>query len=144
MVLILSKQTRNEYETARLVESFALKNINARVCHPEDFDIVVGHDNIKDSIKYKGESFALPKLVLCRLGAGITEFHLTVLRQFEKIGILTINNSETINTVKNKLITGQILAVNNIPIPKTMMVHYPIDDSLIAVSYTHLTLPTKA
>ena len=39
-VIILSKQERNEYETNRLVESFASKGITARACHPDKFDII--------------------------------------------------------------------------------------------------------
>ena len=43
-VIILSKQERNEYETNRLVVSFASKGITARACHPDKFDIIVDRD----------------------------------------------------------------------------------------------------
>lgn len=129
-VLILSKMDRNEYETNRLVESFATKNITAQVCHPDDFDIVVSQ-NIKESVKYKGETFDQPSLVLTRLGAGILPFQLAVIRQFEQMGVPCVNPSQPINIVRDKLRTGQMLATNNIPIPKTMMVRYPIDDGLV-------------
>ena len=129
-VLILSKLERNEYETNRLVESFAIKNIPAMVCHPDDFDIVVSQD-LHQSIKYKGQDFQAPDLILVRLGAGILPFQLAIIRQFEEMGVPCVNPSESINIVRDKLRSGQILAANKIPIPKTMMVRYPIDDGLV-------------
>jgi len=129
-VLILSKQERNEYETNRLVESFTNKNISAMVGHPDDFDIVVSQD-LNQSIKYKGQDFTKPDLVLVRLGAGILPFQLAIIRQFEEMGVPCVNPSKPINVVRDKLRTGQILAANKIPIPKTMMVRYPIDDGLV-------------
>ena len=93
-ILILSKMDRNEYETTRLVESFTQKNIPVLVGHPDDFDIVVS-TNIQESVKYKGEDFPPPQLVLTRLGAGILPFQLAVLRQFEESNIPCINPSES-------------------------------------------------
>jgi gamma-F420-2:alpha-L-glutamate ligase len=129
-VLIISKQERNEYETNRLVESFANKNIQAVVGHPDDFDIVVSQD-LTQSVKYKGQDFEKPDLVLTRIGAGILPFQLAIIRQFEEMGVPCVNPSEPINIVRDKLRTGQILASNKIAIPKTMMVRYPIDDGLV-------------
>ena len=73
----------------------------------------------------------MPKLVLVRLGAGILPFQLAVLRQFEYSNIPCINPSESINIVRDKLRTSQILAQHNLPTPKTMMVRYPIDLGLV-------------
>ena len=129
-VLILSKLERNEYETNRLVESFSAKNIQTVVGHPDDFDIIVSQDLIQ-SVKYKGQDFEKPSLVLVRLGAGILPFQLAIIRQFEEMGVPCVNTSMSINLVRDKLRTGQILASNKIAIPKTMMVRYPIDDGLV-------------
>jgi RimK family alpha-L-glutamate ligase len=129
-VIILTKLDRNEYESTRLVESFANKGIEARMCHPDDFDIIVDRD-IHRGIKYKGEDLELPKLVLVRLGAGILPFQLAVVRHFEQAGVPCINGSLPIETVKDKLRSSQILSRSGIPIPNTMMVRLPIDDGLV-------------
>ena len=129
-VIIISKQERNEYETDRLVTSFNSRNITTRVCHPDNFDIVISSD-ITKTVLYNGEALEVPKLVLVRLGAGILPFQLAVVRQFEQMGVQSVNASEAINVVRDKLRTGQILASHNIPIPKTMMVRYPIDTGLV-------------
>jgi len=130
-VIIITKQAETDYETSRLLESFAAKSIAVRVCHPDDFDIVVDRD-IRKGIKYKGEDVELPKLVLVRLGAGILPFQLAVLRHFEQAGVIVINGSAPIETAKNKMMTSQILSREGIPIPKTMMVRFPIQEKLIA------------
>ena len=98
-VIILSKQERNEYETNRLVESFAEKGITARACHPDKFDIIVDRD-IRQGIKYEGKPIELPDLVLVRLGAGILPFQLAVIRHFEQAGVLCVNSSTAVETVK--------------------------------------------
>lgn len=137
MILLITKNDRNEYETGRLLEAFAGKNIPARAAHPDDFDIVVD-DDIKNGVKLKGDTLDMPKLVLARLGAGILPFQLAVLRHFEQASIACVNPSVAIETVKDKLRTSQILSRHSIPIPPTMMVRMPIDDKLVE---THIGFP---
>lgn len=129
-ILILTKLERNEYESKRLLESFATKDITATMIHPDQFDIIVDR-NISRGIKYCGHEIELPRMVLVRLGAGILPFQLAVVRQFEQSGILCVNNSTAIETVKDKLRTSQILSRHGIPIPNTMMVRFPIEESLV-------------
>jgi RimK family alpha-L-glutamate ligase len=129
-VLILTKNERNEYESSRLVDSFAAKGIEARACHPDNFDIIVDR-NIKSGIKYKGQDMELPKLVLVRLGAGILPFQLAVIRHFEQAGVPCVNGSIAIETVKDKLRSSQILSRAGIAIPNTMLVRWPIEDRLV-------------
>jgi gamma-F420-2:alpha-L-glutamate ligase len=129
-VLILSKLDRNEYECERLMESFAKKNIDAVMAHPDDFDIIVDRD-IRQGIKLRGKTIEMPKLVLVRLGAGILPFQLAVVRHFEQAGVPCINGATAIETVKDKLRTSQILSRHGIPIPNTMMVRFPIDETLV-------------
>jgi glutathione synthase/RimK-type ligase-like ATP-grasp enzyme len=129
-IMIISKQDTNDYETKRLLESFSSKNISTSLKHPDNFDLAISQD-FQSSIKYKSETLELPKLVLCRIGAGILPFQVAILRQYEQIKIPCINSSNAINTVKDKLLTGQILAANNVSIPRTMMVRYPIDLGLV-------------
>jgi RimK family alpha-L-glutamate ligase len=129
-IIIITKQIETDYETSRLLESFASKNIVTRVCHPDDFDIIVDRD-IRKGIKYKGEDIELPQLVLVRLGAGILPFQLAVLRHFEQAGVIVVNSGESIATAKDKIRTSQVLSRAGIPIPNTMMVRFPIQEKLI-------------
>lgn len=126
-VIILTKHTTLEYETSKLLISFMDSNIDASVCQFANFDIVTGQQ-----IRYNGEDFSLPDLVLVRLGAGITSVELAVIRYFELLGIPCINSSTSVNIVQNKFHTGQILSNANIAVPTTMLVHFPITNDLIA------------
>jgi RimK family alpha-L-glutamate ligase len=129
-VIILTKLERNEYESNRLLESFASKGVPARMCHPDNFDIIVNRD-IRNGIKYEGQDLELPDLVLVRLGAGISPFQLAVVRHFEQAGVTCINGSLPIEIVKDKLRSSQILSHAGIAIPNTMMVRMPIEDKLV-------------
>jgi RimK family alpha-L-glutamate ligase len=70
--------------------------------------------------------------VLVRTGSGSTYFSLAVMRQLESLGIAVINSSTSIDMVKDKLQTSQLLAKHGIPIPKTMLVRWPINAELVA------------
>lgn len=129
-VLIITKNERNEIENNRLVESFESKGIQATMAHPDDFDIIV-NDDIKTGIRYNGQIIDMPKLVLVRIGAGILPFQLAVVRHFEQAGVPCINASTSIETVKDKLRTSQILSRHSLSIPNTMMVRFPIDEQLV-------------
>ena len=56
-VWILS-QHRDSYENGRLLEAFAAKNIDTKLVHPDDFDIIVNRSRSK-SIRYQGTSLSL-------------------------------------------------------------------------------------
>ena len=129
-VIILSKQERNEYETNRLIESFASKGMLARACHPDKFDIIVDKD-IRQGIKYEGKPIELPRLLLVRLGAGILPFQLAVIRHFEQAGVPCVNSSYAVEVVKDKLRTSQMLSRAGLAIPNTMLVRLPIDEKLV-------------
>jgi gamma-F420-2:alpha-L-glutamate ligase len=126
-VIILTKQSVLDYETAKLLSNFIAAGIDISVRQFNDFDIV-----INQPIRYNGEAFDMPDLVLVRLGAGITSVELAVIRYFELHNIPCVNSSISINTVQNKFHTSQILSNANIAVPTTMLVHFPITNNLIA------------
>ena len=72
-ILILSKKDEGEYENRRLVESLRDLGIPVTIYHPDKFDVIVGK-NTGYGIKYNGQEFEMPDLVLTRTGSGTTEF----------------------------------------------------------------------
>lgn len=126
-VIILTKQTDLDYETAKLLSNFIAEGIDVSVRQFKNFDIV-----INQPIRYNGEDFKMPDLVLVRMGAGITSVELAVIRYFELQGIPCTNSSASVNIVQNKFHTSQILSNANIAVPTTMLVHFPITNNLIA------------
>jgi len=128
-VWILS-QHRDSYENTRLLAAFNAKGIEAGLMHPDNFDIIVNRSKNK-SIRYQGDLIAMPKLVLTRTGAGTNYFSSAVMRHLEKYNVQTINSSDAINNVRDKLLAHQILVANNIPTPKTMLVKFPVHISTV-------------
>jgi len=125
-VLILTKQKDSDYETTKLLNSFIEKNISVKICYFNRFDIVINH-----GIFYDGERIDNPKIVLVRLGAGITRAELSVIRFFELIQIPCYNTSDSINLVQDKFQTSEILAAVNIAVPHTMVVKTPVRNNIV-------------
>ena len=73
----------------------------------------------------------LPDVLFPRTGSATDYFSLANLRQMEHLGVDVINPSQSIETVKDKFYAQQILAQNNLPIPRTMLVRFPVDLELV-------------
>lgn len=128
-VLLLTKQQKG-YERRRLEESFASKNINLLVSHPNKFDMVLTNQ-ISQSVKYCGNDFPWPDMVLTRSAAGENNFNLALLREFEQALVPVINTASSIEMARDKLRTNQILANNGIHVPRTMMIRFPVNYDLV-------------
>lgn len=118
--------TSADYEINRLIAEAESCGIGLKVLAPEQFDLVITRDNPK-SVLVNGEIAELPDFVLPRLGAGTSYFGLAVIRQLERLEIKVFNSSLSIETVKDKLYTHQILAQSGLPLAKTMLAKFPIE-----------------
>ena len=118
------------YEIRRFREVASEVGLDLRVVKPEQVDLIVTREGHK-SVRLDGEETALPHFVLPRMGAGTTYFALAVIRHLERLGVHSFNSSASIDIVKDKLHTQQILASNDLPVPKTMLVKFPVDASLV-------------
>ena len=49
----------------------------------------------------------------------------------DRLGVVLINGSDSIDNVKDKLYSQQILGQSNLPVPKTMLVKHPINVKLV-------------
>jgi len=135
--ILCKPQFQDSYETKRLIEEFDKQDIQVSVIDPNEIDIFVNKEN-KSSILVNGESLPLPKFVFPRTGSGTTYYIKAVIRHFERMGVVVVNSSETIDNVKDKLYSHQILAQSNLDIPKTMLLKHPIDVDFVE---KHLGFP---
>jgi gamma-F420-2:alpha-L-glutamate ligase len=129
-ILILSKKDEDEYENRRLVASLSDLGIPATIYHPDNFDVIVG-TGTGHGIKYNGQAFEMPNLVLPRTGSGTTDFSTSVIRQFEEENIKCINSSASVQIAKDKMLSHQLLASHGLPIPNTMLVRFPVDVDIV-------------
>ena len=128
-ILLLTKQ-KSGYERKRLEESFADRNMNVLVSHPNKFDIVLTNQ-VSQSVKHEGKDFPWPELVLTRGGAGENNFNLALLREFEQALVPVVNTANSIEMARDKIRSGQLLANNGLSVPKTMMFRFPVDYDLV-------------
>ena len=128
--IIHKKELGENFEVERLVEEFEKQSVNIRVVNPQDVDIFVDRDDRK-SIIVSGQQRKLPDFVMPRTGSGTTYFIKAIIRHMERLGVTMINGSESIDAVKDKLYSQQILGQSNLPVPKTMLVRHPINLALI-------------
>jgi|TARA_B100000959_G_scaffold193648_1_gene202551 gamma-F420-2:alpha-L-glutamate ligase len=124
--ILYKNELEESYETQRLVEEFESQDVKVRVVHPDDVDIFVDRDDRK-SILVGGKARALPDFVIPRTGSGTTYFIKAILRHLERMNVVMINGSDSIDGVKDKLYTQQILGQSNLPVPKTLLVKHPIN-----------------
>lgn len=139
---ILYKRTQAEispeaYEINHLLDRAAKHGVEACVVKPDQVELIVTREGSR-SILLDGEPTEVPDFVLPRMGAGTTYFALAVIRHLERLGVHCINSAASIEAVKDKLLTQQILAAQNLPVPKTMLVKFPVDSHLVE---KHLGFP---
>lgn len=128
---ILSKGPRL-YSTRRLKEAAIKCGHKCRVLSPNYFAIYVEEQSPKLIYKQK----EVPKLnaIIPRIAASDTSFGLAVLRQFEQIGIYSLNHSNAISLSRDKLRTLQVLSRRSIGIPPSAFVHQK-NDIMPAISH---------
>ncbi len=124
--ILYKNKIEESYETQKLVEEFEKQEITVRVVHPDEVDIFVDRDDRK-SIRVAGKSRPLPDFVIPRTGSGTTYFIKAIIRHLERLGVILINGSDAIDSVKDKLYTQQVLGESNLPVPKTLLVKHPIN-----------------
>jgi len=118
------------YETIKLIEEGEKMGMKLELHDPSAFEIVVTREDRKSVLLYN-ISTKIPDFLFPRMGATTTYFALALMRHFEKLGVYCINTSHSIETVKDKLFQMQILASNNLPIPKTILAKFPVDTTFV-------------
>ncbi len=134
--ILAKKENFNSYENRRFHKEAEQMGIELQIVGPEEFDIVVTKEGRK-SILHNSIPVDLPDCLIPRMGAGTTYFALAMIRHLERLGLFVLNSSQSIENAKNKLTTLQILAANNIPIPKTMLAKFPLNVDIVEREFTY-------
>jgi ribosomal protein S6--L-glutamate ligase len=124
---ILSRNP-NLYSTRRLREAAELKG--------HDIDIIdtmhcyMDITSAKPSVRYKGQALPHYDAIIPRIGASVTFYGTSVVRQFEMMGTYSINESVAISRSRDKLRSLQLLSRKGIGMPRTGFANHPdrIDD----------------
>ncbi len=113
------------YSTRRLVEAAEQHGHEAKVINPlRCYMNITSH---KPEVHYQGAVLEGFDAVIPRIGASITFYGTAVLRQFEMMGVFTLNESVAISRSRDKLRSLQLLARRGIGLPVTGFAHSPDD-----------------
>lgn len=130
-IWILHHSTNIEsYENEKLIQALSKAGFDVQIYEPKYFTIIVSKCS-KRTICYKNEIVNFPNLILSRTGSGSNYSTFALMRQFEKFNIPVINDSVSVSTVADKLLTSQLLAKEGLPVPKTILINGEVDTNLI-------------
>jgi len=123
-IAILSRK-KTLYSTRRLVEAAQQRGHEAHVIDTlRCYMNIVSH---KPEIHYRGENLTGFDAVIPRIGASITFYGTAVVRQFEMMGVYSLNESVAIARSRDKLRSVQLLARKGIGLPVSGFAHSPDD-----------------
>ncbi|HEY0925007.1 MULTISPECIES: 30S ribosomal protein S6--L-glutamate ligase [Rheinheimera] len=123
-IAILSRNAEL-YSTKRLVEAATNRGHQVQVIDPLTCYMNVNRTN--SSIHHKGQVLEDFDAVIPRIGASITFYGTAVLRQFEMMGVYSLNESVAISRARDKLRSLQLLARQGIGLPVTGFADKPGD-----------------
>lgn len=124
-IAILSRNS-DLYSTRRLVEAARARGHTVQVIDP--LRCYIGLSAHQPEIHYMGKALPRFDAVIPRIGASITFYGTAVVRQFEMMGVYTLNESVAIQRARDKLRSLQLLARAGVNMPTTAFAHTP-DDS---------------
>ena len=125
MNLGILSTNRNLYSTRRLVEAGEERGHSVRVInHKRCYMNIVSHN---PQIHYNGEPIRGLDAIIPRIGASVSFYGAAVVRQFEMMGVYSVNESVAITRSRDKLRASQLLSRKGIGLPVTGFANSPGD-----------------
>ncbi|MCJ7590764.1 MAG: 30S ribosomal protein S6--L-glutamate ligase [Woeseiaceae bacterium] len=116
---------KNLYSTRRLVEAGKERGHQMLVInHKRCYMNITSHN---PSIHYNGEAIEDIDAIIPRIGASVSFYGAAVVRQFEMMGVYSVNESVAITRSRDKLRATQLLARKGIGLPVTGFANSPDD-----------------
>ena len=113
------------YSTRRLVEAGKERGHQVLVInHKRCYMNITSH---KPAVHYKGEALQGIDAIIPRIGASVSFYGAAVVRQFEMMGVYSVNESVAITRSRDKLRASQLLARKGIGLPVTGFANSPDD-----------------
>ena len=125
MKIAVLSQKRNLYSTRRLVEAAKDRGHDIRIIDPlRCYMNITSHQPM---IYYRGKLLTDLDAVIPRIGASILFYGTALVRQFETMGVFTLNQSTAISCARDKFRSMQLLSCKGIGLPVTGYAHAPED-----------------
>ena len=121
-IAILSRNPRL-YSTRRLKEAGEERGHEVDII--DTMHCYMDITSAKPSVRYHGSPLPKYDAVIPRIGASVTFYGTSVVRQFEMMGTYSINESVAISRSRDKLRSLQLLSRKGIGLPRTGFAHHP-------------------
>ena len=126
MKLAILSQNAKLYSHKRLEEAAYLRGHEVLFLNP--LECYMNISDTQPEIHYRdGEILTDIDAIIPRIGASITSYGTALVRQFEMMGIYTLNGSIAISRSRDKLRSLQLLTRKKIPIPITGFANSPLN-----------------
>jgi len=113
---ILSREPNN-YSTQRLIEAAENRNHLIQIIHTTKCYMNIS--STKPEVYIEGKSIEGFNAIIPRIGSSITFYGMALVRQFEAMGVYTLNSAAAIGASRDKLYAHQLLARSGIDMPNT-------------------------
>ena len=121
-IVILSRNT-SLYSTSRLALAARARGHKVTVIDPLELQLVVS--GAKPVLIYGSEPLGRVDVVIPRIGTSINSYGLTVVRQFELMGVPVLNSAVSIARCRDKLRSLQLLTAKKVAVPITVCARCP-------------------
>jgi ribosomal protein S6--L-glutamate ligase len=118
-IAILSREPRS-YSTRRLREAGQRRGHKVRVI--DTLRLSMSVEGGQPGLFYGDRALGHYDGIVPRIGASITFYGTAVVRQFEQMGVFTLNASHAITVSRDKLRSLQVLSRHDVGIPRTVFV----------------------
>ena len=127
MKIAVLSRSPNIHSTKRLVEAARARGHEVRVVDHVRCFMDITSD--RPSLHYQDEEFAAEHFdaVIPRIGASVTFYGTAIVRQFEMMGVYSVNESVAITRSRDKLRSLQLLSRRGVGIPVTAFARSPDD-----------------
>src|SRR5690349_3594771 len=115
-ICVLSRNPKI-YSTHRLVKAAISRGHKVRVINP--LRCYMNISSRKPMVHFRDESLDDFNVIIPRIGASVTYYGTAILRQFEMMGVYSLNESTSITRSRDKLRCFQILSRSGIGLPVT-------------------------
>lgn len=125
MNIVILSRNPNLYSTTRLLEAATERGHDCKI-----IDTIRCYMNItsrKPEVHYNGNPLPVPDAIIPRIGASITFYGTSVVRQFEMMGVFSLNESVAISRSRDKLRSLQLLSRKDVGLPVTGFANSPDD-----------------
>jgi ribosomal protein S6--L-glutamate ligase len=117
MKIAILSRNKNLYSTRRLKEAGEARGHTVDII--DTLHCYMDITSNKPSVRYKGKALPHYDAIIPRIGASISFYGTSVVRQFEVAGTFSINESVAISRSRDKLRSLQLLSRKNLGLPRT-------------------------